>query len=125
MPSLRSYVCGHIAVPGIHQWAGAPRHLHFLGHPHRHLFHIRVTVNSPADDNRSVEFFELASNIRTWISRAGFTYDTVAGYNFGNNSCESIALAIINQMPDDLKEHGVKVSVSEDDENGAVVEMAP
>lgn len=87
----------------------------FLGYPHRHIFHFKVQV-PVTDSNREIEFIQL----KRWCE--GLYEDYTLQLN--NKSCE--------MMAEDLGEEILKkyphltwcsVEVSEDGENGAVVNL--
>tara|TARA_B000000565_G_scaffold255758_1_gene237662 strand:- start:130799 stop:131188 length:390 start_codon:yes stop_codon:yes gene_type:complete len=85
----------------------------FLAHPHRHIFHFKVTISVTHND-RDIEFIQF----KRWLERL---------YNgtleLDHKSCEMLAEELGEII---LKEYGydgvyLKVDVSEDDENGAVL----
>jgi len=96
---------------GFHCWPDAPEEHKYLRDLHRHMFHVRVEIETTSD--RQVEFIELKraveENLRFWHS----TQDVRTW------SCETWARHIFNSFSG-----VVLVSVSEDDENGAIVTAA-
>lgn len=102
---------------GFHRWAGAPAGRSYLADRHRHLFHVEVRMQV-AHDNREVEFHDLLDRSRLIFE--GFSVDG----NFGAHSCEMLA----RELGRGLVEHyrrPVTIIVSEDNECGAQVEVAP
>lgn len=82
----------------------------FLGSPHRHIFHYKVTV--PVNhNNRDIEFIQFKRYLEQNVPNPE-----------GEVSCEMIAYSVGNlvmfKYPSVLE---VKVSVSEDNENGALI----
>lgn len=96
---------------GFHKWDTAPREKNFLQNRHRHLFHVKLTVQVEHDD-RDVEFFELKDELTEVLHQ-------ISEYGQDCGSCEMIAKRICN----DITESGYKVhsvEVSEDGENGSL-----
>ena len=85
----------------------------FLGYPHRHMFHFRVSIEVFHDD-REIEFIQFSR----WLQRL-FSEDVIA---LDYKSCEMIAdemfLAIRKKYGSNREVH---IEVSEDGENGCVV----
>lgn len=83
----------------------------FLAHPHRHMFHFKVTI-AVTHLNRDIEFIQF----KRWLV-------SVIPDNLENMSCEMIAARVITLI---TNEYGsdrfsfIEVEVSEDGENGAV-----
>lgn len=98
---------------GYHQWKDAPEEVAFLRDKHRHIFHVKVYVEQFHDD-RDVEFILL----KRWLEEQIVDMDRE---NLG--SCEMIAEAILGKLKEGrLRKRAYKVEVSEDGENGALVE---
>lgn len=104
-------------VEGLHSWSGATGSRAYLAHPHRHQFHVRVSVKV-AHDDRQIEFHDLKDEAEAIFRTLG------PGGNFGGQSCEMMArklgtsLAAAHAAP-------VRVHVSEDGECGATVDVIP
>lgn len=85
----------------------------FLATQHRHIFHIKVTLEVK-HNNRDVEFIQF----KRWLERQ-MNHDGALALN--NKSCEMIGEDIIakvrNHIGDDRQ---IIVDVSEDGENGAI-----
>lgn len=104
---------------GIHQYPAAKDlpGVEFLANEHRHTFHVRVQVQVFHDD-REIEFILF----KRWID--SLFMDSVVHCN--NSSCEMIARELVIQLQNRHGTHReIQVDVSEDGENGAVVEYVP
>ena len=96
----------------------------FLGYPHRHMFHFRVSIEVFHDD-REIEFIQFSR----WLQRLYSVGTGEAGSETGHTvlaldykSCEMIADDLYLEI---RKRYGsnreVHIEVSEDGENGCVV----
>ena len=83
----------------------------FLGVPHRHIFHFRVEMDVFHDD-RDVEFIQF----KRWLERL-YTDGTL---ELDYQSCEMMADALASQIHLKYPDRCLIVSVSEDNENGAI-----
>lgn len=92
-----------------HNWPGAPDEVAFLRSMHRHMFHVKVwkAVNH---DDRDIEFISFKRDVDQYIGNT-FEDEQLEGV-----SCEMMARAILEKFD------AACVLVSEDDENGALVE---
>lgn len=103
---------------GIHRYPEALtesrlKDVDFLGYPHRHIFHFFVEV-SVSHNNREIEFILFKRELESLFS------DKVIDIDF--KSCEMLAEEIVSWILDKYQSlKYVKVSVSEDNENGASV----
>jgi len=109
---------------GIHMYPGADKDpklatgdwddVSFLGYPHRHMFHFRVTIEVYHDD-REIEFIQFSR----WLQRL---YAAEGVLELNHKSCEMIADDLFLEI---RKKYGdqreVTIEVSEDGENGCVV----
>jgi len=82
----------------------------FLGTPHRHIFHFKVSIEVFQDD-RDIEFIQF----KRWLEKC---------YNDGilelnHKSCEMIARELNATIVARYPGRQTLISVSEDDENGA------
>lgn len=112
----------HAAFEGIHHYPYAPDLVKDLRDGHRHIFHVRVQI-SVFHDDREVEFFLLKHDVEHAISKS---YQKMHGaYMLGACSCEMISKKIYDQLVDkyDLTSRNVIISVSEDDNNEAILEV--
>ena len=95
---------------GFHCWPDAPEAVGFLRDKHRHVFHVRVDV-SVSHSDRDVEFILFKQQLDKDIQSIAEERDTSTW------SCESWCEAILDTYPS-----AIRVEVSEDNENGAVVQ---
>lgn len=84
----------------------------FLGTPHRHIFHFEVTVEVFHND-RDIEFIQF----KRWLENlyAGGTLE------LNYKSCEMISDDLYEQIATRYPGRNIVISVSEDNENGAVI----
>lgn len=87
-----------------------PKTAMYLTTSHRHVFHVRCEA-LVKHDNRDIEFITLKERVQKYISEGWHLQ------NLGIMSCEKMAVTLLDIFPE-----LVKVEVSEDGENGAVVE---
>ena len=104
---------------GIHKYPAALEDpgladVSFLGYPHRHIFHFRVSIDVFHND-RDIEFIQF----KRWVEGL---------YNGGNavldldyKSCEMIADDLYVQIANRYPARNVTISVSEDGENGCTI----
>jgi hypothetical protein len=85
----------------------------FLGHPHRHMFHFTVAIEVEHND-RDIEFIQF----KRWLEGL-YSNDTLA---LDHKSCEMIADDLYNQIALKYTDRDVKITVSEDGENGCTIE---
>ncbi len=85
----------------------------FLGYPHRHIFHFRVSITVTHND-RDIEFIQF----KRWLENL-YNKGTLA---LDYKSCEMMADDLYIQIASRYPDRDVKISVSEDDENGCVIE---
>ena len=84
----------------------------FLGSPHRHIFHFEVTIQVFHND-RDIEFIQF----KRWLENlyAGGTLE------LNYKSCEMISDELYDQIAARYPDRDIAISVSEDNENGAVI----
>lgn len=97
----------------LHWYGAAPEPVQFLRAEHRHLFHATAHVEQKHDD-RDVEYFLLKKELERIIDS---TIPLVSPF-----SCEMMAGLIKTELERTYPGRKVKVEVSEDGENGALVE---
>ena len=102
---------------GIHKYPAALEDpnladVSFLGYPHRHIFHFKVTIQVFHDD-RDIEFIQF----KRWCESL---YSGVLELNY--KSCEMIADDLYLQIAEKYPDRDVHIEVSEDGENGCYVE---
>lgn len=84
----------------------------FLANLHSHYFHFEVTVEV-FYDNRDIEFIQFSR----WCQRL---YDQ-GTLQVGSQSCEMLALVLIDKIKKRYPGRNIKVSVLEDNINGATL----
>lgn len=84
----------------------------FLGHPHRHMFHFRVSIEVFHDD-RDIEFIQF----KRWLEKLYSTGSLQLDYK----SCEMIADDLALQIQARYPNRWIQIEVSEDGENGAIM----
>ena len=102
-------------APGIHYWKDADN---YLQHPHRHMFHFRAEVEVTEED-REIEFIEMKEKAERYIRG----YVLLDGMAPVQSSCEMLARETIDFLRSLYGKRHYCVSVSEDGENGATVEL--
>ena len=85
----------------------------FLGHPHRHMFHFEVELEVFHDD-RDVEFIMFKRELEGLFDSGAMDIDF--------QSCEMLAREILQYIIATYRKRNVRVSVSEDNENGATLD---
>jgi hypothetical protein len=107
---------------GIHKYPGADTDtklatgdeydVSFLGYPHRHIFHFKVSIQVFHND-RDIEFIQF----KRWLENS--FRDGVM--QLDHKSCEMVSdelyMYIANRYPD----RDIEITVSEDGENGATI----
>jgi len=98
---------------GLHHWATCPAgHVHeHLRNPHRHLFHVAVWIEQ-AHDDRDIEYLEF----KDWLDLL-----CTAKLSEGR-SCEMMCAELHKQIAVRYARR-MKIEVTEDGENGALVEF--
>lgn len=106
-----------VQMVGFHRWPAAPNDVAHLRARHRHLFHVRVYVET-TDPDREVEFHQLQRWLRGTLLDLYGVAET-GELDLGERSCEHVARTIMQCRYQGLQLSGCKVS--EDGENGAMV----
>mgnify|MGYP003451308364 CR=1 FL=1 len=88
----------------------------FLAHPHHHYFHF-IVVLEVAHNDRDVEFIQF----QRWCERL---YEA-GTLQCNSKSCEDLAEELIQQINARYPDRVIKVSVFEDNINGAHLEFKP
>ena len=86
----------------------------FLANSHRHIFHFRVGIDVYHND-RDIEFIQF----KRWLDAL---YSTDAVLSLDYKSCEMIADDLYIQIASRYPDRSVTIEVSEDGENGCVIE---
>ena len=82
----------------------------FLAHPHRHIFHFKVSIEVFHED-RDIEFIQF----KRWLVR-------LVDGNLDYRSCEMISDDLAKQINERYPGRTITIEVSEDGENGSVAE---
>lgn len=116
MAIIKKWVFCTFTVDRLHKWDEAKERkdlgVEFLSNLHRHLFHIKVKI-SVMHDNRDIEFIALK---RRLLAEAATQWGEVVG------SCEMMAEDVISWLKTLYPYRNYIVEVSEDGENGAIIE---
>ena len=104
---------------GIHKYPAALEEPHladvsFLGYPHRHIFHFRVSIDVWHND-RDIEFIQFKRYLEAMYS--GEQNCLSLDYK----SCEMIADDLYLRIADRYPNRNVIINVSEDNENGCEI----
>ena len=107
---------------GIHKYPAAledPKlaDVFFLGYPHRHMFHFRVSI-SVFHNDRDIEFIQF----KRWLEGLYNSENAVLELDY--KSCEMMADDLYIQIANKYPERNVTISVSEDNENGCTITYA-
>jgi hypothetical protein len=86
----------------------------FLGTPHRHIFHFRVSIDVFHND-RDIEFIQF----KRWLISLYNGQNSVLELNY--KSCEMIADDLYSQIAARYPNRAVIIDVSEDGENGCII----
>lgn len=113
------YIWVKFSKEGIHKYPAALEDpnladVSFLGYPHRHIFHFRVSINVFHND-RDIEFIQF----KRWLE--GLYSGTNSALQLDFKSCEMIADDLYVQINSRYPGRHVIISVSEDDENGCEI----
>ena len=101
---------------GIHKYPDAPEGVEFLRHPHRHIFHFRVDIEVFHDD-RDIEFILFKRELEALYDGGRVNASTL---QLDYKSCEMLADDLAEYIQDNYPGRDLKISVSEDNENGAI-----
>jgi hypothetical protein len=93
---------------------GDERDVSFLGYPHRHIFHFRVSIDVFHND-RDIEFIQF----KRWCESLYNGSTSVLALDY--KSCEMIADDLYLQISARYPERNVIIEVSEDGENGCSI----
>jgi hypothetical protein len=88
----------------------------FLANPHRHMFHFRVRIIVHHDD-REIEFIQF----KRWLESLYIGNILELEYR----SCEMIADQLLSQTIGRYPGRDIEIEVSEDGENGAILQYKP
>lgn len=85
----------------------------FLGYPHRHKFHFRVAI-SVVHNDRDIEFIQF----QRWLEN--LYKDDILQLDY--KSCEMMSDDLFDQIVTKYPGRDIKIEISEDGENGALIE---
>src|SRR5258707_353632 len=94
-----------------HCWPGAPDDVAFLRSTHRHVFKVRMDF-AVSHDDRELEFIMVKRELNSFLANY---WNEVA---LGSTSCEMMAKQLLGYFGN----KALRAEVSEDGENGAIVE---
>lgn len=94
---------------GYHYWDKAKNYLKYI---HRHIFHVKLYIKVYGDD-REIEFIKVKNELKKFLDK----HYTMKKFR---KSCEMIAREIKKHFEEKYMRQ-VKVEVSEDGENGAII----
>ena len=103
---------------GIHRCPDAEKMpgVEFLAYPHRHMFHFEVQLQVFHDD-REVEFILFKRELEKLYGDSVLEID--------HKSCEMLAEDLAKYIEDHYPGRKMKILVSEDGENGAILLRSP
>jgi hypothetical protein len=104
---------------GIHKYPAALEEpklqdVSFLGYPHRHIFHFRVSIDVWHND-RDIEFIQF----KRWLESLYSGEQNCLRLDY--KSCEMIADDLYLRIADRYPNRNVIINVSEDNENGCEI----
>lgn len=97
---------------GIHQYPDAPNDVSFLKYPHRHIFHVKISIEQFHND-RDVEFILFKRFINKVIANKKFPKSV---------SCEMMSDFIFKKILKKYPDRRTRIEISEDLENGSLIE---
>lgn len=132
---MTTWLVINLRLPGFHRWLDAPQAFKYLRSWHRHEFHIKCEIE--VGGNREFEFIALKDTITQYLlDRLGLkhgmfldlpdkgfeTHIVLDNDAAPEQSVEGLAYFIAKYLKDDVDKR-VRVTVMEDGENGATVEV--
>ena len=118
---MNRYVVVTNNFKGYHKYSEAPRNVAFLKDVHRHVFHVKTTIEVYHNE-RDIEFFQFQSHIEHFVKHRYYRAFDEYIEGIYINSCESLAEAILANLHAIYPGRHARVEVWEDNENGAIVE---
>ncbi len=119
---MKKYIWVTFKKEGIHKYpaalddpalaTGDEYDVSFLGYPHRHIFHFKVSIEVFHDD-RDIEFIQF----KRWMERL-YSEGTL---KLDYRSCEMMAEDLYEKIANKYAGRDVKIEVSEDGENGCEI----
>jgi len=111
--SHSSTIYARVRYDALHYWLQPTEKRDYLGHPHRHTFHITASA-FVEHDNRDIEFHDLKDMLAEAIL---FMSNQEGVASFGPRSCEMIGAELLDLLPNTV----YQVEVREDEDVGAIV----
>lgn len=112
--NVNTFVVINAQIEGIHHWPEAFEEVSYLRYPHRHMFHIKMSVQV-SHGNREVEIIRLKQRLIATL-KTDWLSTKLGLCDFGRMSCEDLGGYILSSFPE-----ADTVEVLEDGENGAEV----
>lgn len=115
---MKTYIEINLQIEGMHKFPRAKEifpEVGFLSDRHRHIFHFKLK-KEVFHDNRDVEFILFKREVEQYIRSEYFSTASQV-CEFGHRSCEMLARELLERFVCE------QVSVFEDGENGAIVEL--
>lgn len=107
---MKRYIFVNNRLEGVHCYKNAPKEVSFLRNLHRHLFHVKTTIQVYHDD-RDVEFLIFKKFIDKCLGRLKWD---------NNMSCEMISDSLKDMISMKYPKRELIIEVAEDGENGSV-----
>lgn len=119
--TIKQSVYCTFSIDGTHNWSDIPNipelsDVQMLKLRHRHMFNFKCYANVE-HSNRALEFIQMKRTYSAYILEKYFD-ETTRTCELGSKSCEMLGAELIEAFPELYK-----VEVSEDSENGAIVEV--
>lgn len=92
---------------------GGPDDVSFLGYPHRHIFHFKVTISVTHDD-RDIEFIQFKRYLESLYQDGTLQLDY--------KSCEMMSNDLYKKITDKYPCRDVIIEIAEDGENGSIIQ---
>ena len=111
---MRRFIYVTTQFEGVHRYKDAPDEVSFLRDYHRHIFKVKLAIEVMHNE-RDIEFIMLKHKLELYL---GANYDNLCF----EKSCEAIAEDIVGVFGEMYSNRKIKCEVSEDGENGAILE---
>lgn len=118
---MKKFIFVTFQKEGIHSYPEAPDVVAYLRHPHRHMFHFKVTMEVFHDD-REVEFIMFKHEMESLYRNESESLFIDQPLQLNNMSCEMLAVNLGKYIEDHYPQRSYRIEVSEDGENGALIE---
>lgn len=115
---MTNYIWITTQKEGYHYWRDAPKEVSFLRNVHRHIFHFKVFVEFLNHNDREIEFFLLARDVKQCLSQIWATNNIFDINKVNPLSCEMMADELYNKLKIKYHDRDIKIEVNEDQQNG-------